>query len=372
MLSTTSILLLASYYPYLQDRFSGLQAAPLAGAFTVSERPKLSISNWLRGDFQADYTRAIKENPDIRPFFVRLKNEALLQLFGTESHPVLQIGKDGYLFDKTYIYASLGLDYKGDAYIAEQAKRLQELHHYLQEKNKTLLMLMPPSKAAHIPEKLPRAYRSFKPKTTNRQALAQALKQQGVPYIDFSYLRERELSSGLRMYPATGLHWSHYGATLAADSLAHRIEKLLNIQLPDLQIDSLLLTNELRSPDNEFGELLNLYTPYVYDTMAYPILSYDTDSNTYKPKVLIVGDSYYRLMYDMKFQEHLFDPASQYWHYFEKYIAPNHTSGVAVDKNKGHLQELIEQMDVVLYVVSATNVHRIGFGFTEAVLGSGN
>ncbi|RMG17769.1 MAG: hypothetical protein D6730_23640 [Bacteroidetes bacterium] len=368
LVAAGGLLLLAAYYPLLQTRLSWLQARPLAGAFTLTEAPQLSVPAWFSGDFQQQTAQALKENPEIRPLFVRLKNEWLFRIFHAESHPVLEIGRRGYLFDKTYIHAALGLDYQGDAFIEQQVQQLSRLHAYLQQRGKQLLLLMPPPKAAHIPENLPAAYAAFEPGLSNRRALAAACRQQQIPFMDFSFLRKLEKQQGWPMYPPTGLHWSHYGATLAADSMTRYMEQLLHIRMPRMQVDSLLITNEIRPPDNEFGELLNLLRPYPYDSLAYPLLSFHTDSATTRPRVLILGDSYYRLLYDLGFQQQLFHPASRYWHYFEQHISPEHEGGASIDKSPAALQRVLEDTDLVLYVASATNLHRMGFGFTEAVL----
>lgn len=368
LLSAGLVLLLGIYYPELQNRFPALQGRPLAGAFTVTRAPRLTLKNWLSRDFQNNVSNTLKEDPKIRPLFVRLKNEWLFRMFGTEAHDVLEMGRDGYLFDKTYIRASLGLDYKGDEFITEKATKLEQLHQYLKNKGKALILLMPPAKAGHIPEKIPASYDNIKPQTSNRQALIQACQQKNIPYLDCSHLITLEKQMGWEMYPVTGLHWSHLGATWAADSLVGKIEELLPIRMPQMQFDSLTITNQLRSPDQEFGELLNLLRPYPYDSMAYPVIHYQSDSNTDRPKVLILGDSYYRVMYDMGIQAGLFDQGSQYWHYFEQFIAPQHEGGVAVDKSPENIRKILDEMDVILYVASETNLHRIGFGFTEAAL----
>lgn len=368
LLSAGLILLMGIYFPFLSKRTAALQVKPLAGSFSVTERPTLSIYNWLKGTFQKDYTAILKEDPDMRPLFVRIRNEMRYQLFNTEAHPVLEIGKGGYFFDKTYIRSSLGMYFRGEEFAQKQADLLGKAHQYLKSKGKELLVLLPPAKAAHILEKVPAAYDKFEAKTSDRMALLAAFREKGITCMDFEFLRNLEDQTGLPMYPQAGLHWSLLGATYAADSMSKTIENLLGIQMPKMQFDELELTTEPRDSDEEFGRLMNVLSPIRYDTIAYPTIRYESDTATTKPKVLILGDSYYRVFYDMGIQKNLFHPKSQYWHYFEKHIAPEHEWGAKIKKDPVSLRKVLDEIDIVLYVASETNAHRLGFGFTEAIL----
>ena len=362
------LLLFSRYYPYLHKNFPGLRVAALAGQYERPVLPRLGLSSWFAGTYQKALNQQMKEDPQIRPLAVRSYNELLFQLFHHESHEVLEMGKNGYLFDNTYIETSLGMLYKGDDFLAKQVQNLIAFQNVLREKGKHFLVLLPPSNASIFPEFYPRKYQGIVARKSDRLALSESLEENQIPYIDFQYFSTLKNQVPYPLYPKKGLHWSHYGATWAADTLKKQIESLLGTTLPVMSFDQLEVTDKLRAPDDELGKILNVLQEVQYDSMAYPQIQYVSDSTTKRPNVLVIGDSYYRVLFDLGIPQELFAPESKYWHYFHEVISPRHPNGFPLDKRKELVQGAIDQSEIIIFQASETNVHRLGFGFAELIL----
>ena len=101
---------------------------------------------------------------------------------------------------------------------------LLAIYDYLDARGKKLLLVIPPGKPSFISQKLPNRFQNSSKKLSNRQAYIKEFSARGIPYLAFEHFSS-DAQSEPYLYPASGLHWSHMGATWAMDTLIHRIEK---------------------------------------------------------------------------------------------------------------------------------------------------
>ncbi|MEL6590736.1 MAG: hypothetical protein AAFQ68_11665 [Bacteroidota bacterium] len=346
-----------------------MQAAIPAGVALENSPGLWRINRWMDGRFQAQRTNYLRDELNLRSVGIRLRNEALYRLFNRNANPKASVGKNGFLFETTYLNAHAGLYDRPDSVLSQQAERIKALHDLLESQGTQLLVLLPPPKGYVYPEEMPDSYQRLMPTSNDRQHLHQQLTALGVPCMDFSFYKTERESYPALVYPKTGLHWSHYGAFVGVDSLRATLGRMLGKPLPRMQIDSLRFTNRLRPPDNELAVISNLWSAYPYDSLAYPHYHIESDSLTYQPNVLAIGDSYYRLWFDAGYLEGLFSPDSELWFYYGSRFKQAFPEGRGLDKSPEVLKASVTAADIVILEGSATFHHNLGFDFVEQYVG---
>ena len=354
------------WFPWVQERLSIFQMKELYGAYTLEEKPVITADKWLNGSFQKSWQLYMQEDKRVRPLFVRIKNQLQYDIFDKSPNSTIILGKDNYLFGRQELDAWMGLDFIGDSAIRRKTHMLVTIQEYLNAKGKKLLLVLPPSKPGFIPQKLPEHLQQDFNKLNNRSAFITAFQANGLPYLAFEDFSSEQFDEPY-LYPASGLHWSHMGASLAMDTLIHQIERQLSIQMKNLQIDSVSFSQNLRPPDNDLGSVLNLIRPEETYPMPYPTVRFISDSSTITPRLLIIGDSFYRTFFDLGYHQAVFSPLSTYWHYFTQEISAENPIGAPLIKDRLKLTQTIADNDLVLIMAGESNLHQLGFGFIEAL-----
>lgn len=360
-------LLPAMYIPHLQERHLLPQTADLQGAELRAEWPGWTVDKWLQGKYQAAMTDYVRQYPPVRSLLVRWKNQIAFDLFRISPNSRTVIGKKGQLFDTGYLNAYLGKSYIGDDAWDECSAHFYTLQDYLRQQEKALLVLLPPGTPTVAPTLLPDRYQAYPIDSTNRQVFIERLQQEHIPHIAFEHFRYDPEAGPFRIAPKENLHWSHYAAAIAMDSAMRRMENLLGFATPQLDADSLQSYEGSRTIGREMLGTLNLYREPAGELLAIPRLVPREDSTTRRPKVLVLGDSYYELQFHLGMTDGLFDTSSRYWHYFEQEVSHGPPYKAPVNREPERLLQAIEACDIVLFVISETNVGRCGFGFPAAV-----
>jgi hypothetical protein len=360
-------LLPAMYIPYLQERHLLPQSADLNGAEHRVEWPGWSVDAWLQGKYQATMADYVRQYPPVRALLVRWKNQVAFDLFRISPNSRTVIGKEGQLFDIGYLNAYLGKNYIGDAAWEECATHFHTLKDHLAQQGKALLVLLPPGAPTIAPELLPHRYQIYPAGPTNRKAFLDRLQQERIPHIAFEHFRYDRQAGPFRIAPKHNLHWSHYAAAIAIDSAMKRMENLLGFATPQLDTDSLRSFTGSRKIGREMLTTLNLYREPAGELLAIPRLVFRADSTTRRPRVLVIGDSYYELPFHLGMTDGLFDASSRYWHYFDQEVTKGPPYKTAVNREPERLLQAIEACDIVLFVISETNLGACGFGFPAAL-----
>ena len=296
--------------------------------------------------------------------FIRLYNQVDFSLFRMPHAEKIVVGNDGYLLAQQYIDAFLGLDFVGTSLIHEKANRFSLIQKQLWEKHRKLLVLVfPPDKGSFYPDAIPERYLRKRKKETNYLTYLDELRASEANFIDFnSYFLQLKDQSPYILYPKTGIHWSNYGAHLAADSLSRYIETKLNIQLPRTVIDSIVVTDVLQSPDDDMEKTLNLMWKISHPEMAYPVFHVDTSQETKKINVLVVGDSFYWNWYHSGYIENTFEN-EDFWYYYKDAYPGHFTQPTSVwDINR---EKVISEADVIIILLVNAGYGNIGYGMLE-------
>jgi len=358
------LVIMVLLFPEVQQRTGWIASAPLKGVFRVDTFPALKKESWLKGDFQSRMAPAYNDRVGFRSDLIRLRNQVDFSLFRLANAERIVVGKRGYLMAEQYLDAVLGKDYVGETLIREKVKLFKKVGDALwKQKGKLLVLVFPPDKGTFYPEYIPDRYLSVKEPVTNYKMYRKELEAAGANFIDFNLdFMQRKEHSRYILYPKTGIHWSNYGAMLAADSLSRYIEAKTGAKLPGMITDSIVVTNALRSPDGDMGETMNLIWVIPHPDMAYPAIHYDTGQGRKKVNALVVGDSFYWNWYYSGYIHNTFSN-EDFWYYNKDAYPKNFTTPTSVWQidRRG----VIDKADVIIILLVNAGYGNIGYGILE-------
>lgn len=338
---------------------------PLKGSYVSVKDTAFSVEGWLTGRYQEVKNKYFAQNYGFRNYFVRLNNQLRYDLFSlTNIHNVI-VGKEGFMYETEYIDAYYGNDFIGTEKLAERYGKIKELQDLLAGMGIDLEVVFTPSKASFYPEYIPDEYVTEK-KETNYGHAIELCKKLNISFVDFdAWFKQLKSTTPYGLYPKTGIHWSNYGAVLAADSLKKHIEAHTHMNLKDLEITKVNYTDSLIHPDNDMGEVMNLLFPVKIKPMPYASYYWkEEEANTVKPNVLFVSDSYFWQIYTQGLANNIFSNV-KFWYYNTS--VQSATDGEK-DVNKLNLAEEIKQQKVIVLMATEINVQEMGWGFAERAL----
>ncbi len=356
-----AVIFILLFIPILQMQFSVVNVKPLNGAIKSVEKPNLNLSSWFSEDFQSQTEKYLNQIFGFRNLFVRLNNQVNYSLFNIAQAKGVIVGKENYLYEESYINAYYGNDFIGEDDIIDQMIKLRSIQDSLKLKHIDIILVFAPGKGSFYNEYIPDRYHTLKG-ITNHQLYVKEAKSLGINHIDFStWFINKKDSSKYHLYPKTGIHWSYYGANIAADSLVSYIEELRNIDMPDMVWDSIETKNELFGVDNDIEQGMNLLASISNFDMPYPKIRIDQENKT-KPKAIIIADSYYWQLHNAGYSKSLFDQG-EFWFYNNQVYPPRNKDGTKV-KDLNLLDE-IYQRDVVILMCTEPFLKRQFWGFID-------
>jgi hypothetical protein len=273
-------------------------------------------------------------------------------------------GKAGVLFEDDYIKAYLGKNFAGKEKLEALANKLKQAQQLLKSNGIQLEILFLPGKASYYPEYIPEKY-GAKAGPNNYEYLAQYAKKIELDVIDFNaWFIKMKPRAVYDLYPSGGIHWSNFGALLAFDSLRKHIEKRSHLTLREFGITRVRFSNELRDPDNDIGDALNLLRNVKPLSMPYAEYDWLEKQNEVKPRALFVGDSYFWNWYYQGLVNNFFKDA-RFW-YYNQTVFPDTLPKREVQKLA--FKENVTSNKVVVLMATESNIHDIGWGFADKVL----
>lgn len=352
------IILTLLFFPLFQFETKVFKVKELAGWFKKYDPPNLSLKEWFTADFQDKYTNYFENNFGFRPWFVKLRNQLLYSLFHKAMPASIEIGKDNYLYETFYIKAYNGLNYLGDSVLMSISDSLKIIDNILSDKNINLIVCFAAGKGTYYPEYFPDKYLNKRSEKTNYLMFKKLLSEKSINVIDFNewFLKMKDTSRYI-LYPKYGTHWSEYGAIIAGDSLLHYVEKIRGIDLPDLIIENIEMTNKLRGSDYDIGKCLNLIFQLPSDKMAYPKISWNT-TNKDTCHAIVISDSFYWQLFGKGWGTKAFLPGG-FW-FYNKMSYPGSVSIKDID----YLNS-IYQSDIVILMATDATLNRFPFGFNN-------
>lgn len=356
-------ILLAISVPMLLTFFPFIHFEPLEGSFQEKIKPELHFADVYTGDYQKNMEAYLNDKTGGRPYLVRINNQMEWWLFKATNVESVVVGKENYLYEKSYIDAYYGSDFVGDAHVQEKMRKLKQVKDSLESRGVKLIVTIAPGKASFFPEYFPDHYKQ-KQQRTNYQAYVEAFAQSDVPFIDFrGWFDSMKSTSKYPLFPKGGIHWSSYGEVLAADSLIRFMNTLTTeSQLNTIQINEINTSKYAYNRDEDIEESMNLLFNLEDNEMAYPDFSPVKHHAKRTTRVLTIADSYFWGMYHWGAKDYFND--GPFW-YYNREIYPESFTQQTFVQDLVDLGYEVEKNDVVLIMFTDANLKDFAYDFID-------
>lgn len=350
--------------PLLQMLFPIVKVKPLKGSFRETKIPKMSVSNWFSGKYSIEFENYINDSIGFRPWMVRVHHQIQFSCFDKINTQNVVRGKNGFLFETSYINSFNGKDYLGKNKINEKIEKIKLLQSLLAEKNITLLICLAPGKATYYSEYFPDRLVSRSTDSTNYKQFSSALKENQINHIDFnSWFLNMKDTCNCELFPKYGIHWSFYGMLQATDSLINYIEKERNISMPRYKYSKINHYKIPKYSDYDIAESMNLMFRLHADPMCYPDYRIEENIGSHKPKTLVISDSFYWSMYNVGIGKDIFSWGG-FW-YYNEVIYPESFNKQLLVKEVDVKQKILEN-EVIIIMATESNLSNFGWNFIES------
>ena len=351
-------------FPAVQKTFAPIRSKPLSGVFPSTPKPALSLASWMNGSFQEQFRKHIEDSVGFRPDFVRLYNQLDFSLFSLAHAERVVVGKNDELFATEYIIGYFGQNFPGRRFIDEKLRMLKFIQDYLwKEEGIFVAVVIPPDKGSLYPEYIPDRYMKMQRHEIGREYFTKRAGETGVNVLDFNpYFSAMRDVAPYRMIPVTGVHWSDYGAFLAADSALRYLEKNSGFRMPKLVLDSVETSLEPRHKDDDINQTMNLAWDAPHVKLGYPCFHVEHDTSVPKPSALFVADSFIWGWWDQPVIQSVFRN-QEIW-YYDKEVFPE-TFTKLKSTSEINLREAIERQDFVILLQVGAGTGDPGAGIID-------
>jgi hypothetical protein len=363
------ILLLA---PLLQQLCPVVPTRPLYGVEQNVPSPDLTVSDWWTGDFQSGYDRWHRENVGFRSELVRIRNQKDYELYGKVHAFEVVVGKNGYLFAEPYLNSWTGMDGLGEDRIRELAGLLLDIQDALKKRGKTFIVALAAGKASFFPEFVPPRFAALRQHQNDGELMGAIFQDVGINLLDYnSEFKARKNAAPYPLFGQTGIHWSNYGAALSMQEFIKRVELERGTDLADFHIRKASLSHELRDPDDDLGNLINLLIPIRHYPMAIVDGKWESSEGHETPRLTAFADSFFWQFVDFGLVPGCFREGDCFFYDQAVYHSPTSPDiGTKWDQETATIEaalKSVDDSDVILILVTEANYNGIGFGYLDAL-----
>ena len=350
-------LLLFLFLPIIQNRINFINVKSLSGMYKLADDTVISPAGWFSGKYQQAKEKYLRDAFGFRNLFIRSRNQLDFSLFGKAHTDDFVIGKNDDIFWGWYFKTYTGRSFAGTKVLKERMGELKFIQDELAKQNKTLLIVIAPSKDLFFPEDIPDSIE--KADSTDYTVGIKLLQKEGLNYIDFNrYFIEQKNKSPYPLFYKYDSHWTDYGAFLAGDSIIATIEKIHNLKMAHTDWKDHILKETASGDELEMEDGLNLIFPFKHDLMGHPKNFAQLDTTLNGPSALFVGDSFFWSLRDQfNFWDYFKDGDFWYysWHVYPKGIKPMYDTIL--------MKEELKKNDVFILEVTEANISKLGFDF---------
>ncbi len=363
--------------PVVQKVKPFVEVQPLKGVYVHTEKPQLTFSSFVKGEWQKNADRYIKEHFGFHEHFIRLYNQCLWAIWHrpADPSPVL-VGKDDYLFEPSFVneyYTGCFNEFYPDSIplcerpqiFRRRMSRLAKLQAILEEQGVHLFLALLPGKERIYPQYLPNP----RPRTGNHSSGTQprAYDLYRNSRYDFRRIDLCHCFDSLNghtpylLFTKTGTHWSNIASTYAFDSVM-RYMQTFGPPIHPVTLGTPYYA-PTREPDNDLYHLLNIMAPVPADSNLYVDVTLTGTRPGRNPSLVVIGDSFFwNILYNFPIQELFSD--FRYWYYFSTiYYDPDHDNIADIDM----VDELL-RTDYVMLSYCTVQLYDCGNGFINRAL----
>lgn len=356
---------------FLQEKTHFVEVKPLGGVVEEVGCPKFTMQSYADRSYQNNLENFSKQNFGFREWFIRFYNQYIWDFYGT-TKACVSVGRDGWLYESQYVeeyYQSRMYDYTDDPDVIKEkfrkeAVRLYKLQEILKEFGVTLFVMIEPGKERVFSEHLPAGDDYTRPMGVKAVDYYPYLFDSlGVNYVNFSkYFVEQKGKVDYPLFPQTGTHWSNIAALHSADSLIRYMEHIGKKNIHNISVGAARY-EKIRDPDDDLEQMMNLLREIPKVPNMYAPVSVDNDTSAEKPRMIVIGDSFFRNFVNEVPLDSIFSE-KQYWYYNSTiYYNPNFNSTSEIDL----VSELLGT-DYVMISYCPANMYYLGNGFISKSL----
>jgi hypothetical protein len=368
------ILMVLLFLPLLQERLFRIPLKPLNGVTEKTEKPEFSLQSYRSGAYAKQEEAYLGANFGFREPIIRLYNQYLWDCYRkTYAHDVVA-GKKGWLYNPESVNDYYGTEMLRWQSSPEAARRQYDLNvkymnwvrTILKENGVELLAFVAPEKSFLYPEYLPEREHD----TTTFNACAYFLhrfNESGFPCIDMNHwFQQMKDTVDYPLIPQTGAHWV-FPAVYAADSLFRFMDELKGIALPRLKIGT-LHESDNHGADNDLEQLLNLSLPIRKRQGYSPTaeVTVERDSNSVKPKVLFIGNSFMWGIANQVPMQEVFDNVEFWYYYSTAYYGDGLSQTVPVASL--NLMEKMLDFDYIVWFTTGNQLNKGTMNFAQSAI----
>lgn len=368
------ILMVLLFLPLLQERLFRIPLKPLNGVTEKTEKPEFSLQSYRSGAYAKQEEAYLGANFGFREPIIRLYNQYLWDCYRkTYAHDVVA-GKKGWLYNPESVNDYYGTEMLRWQSSPEAARRQYDLNvkymnwvrTILKDNGVELLAFVAPEKSFLYPEYLPEREHD----TTTFNACAYFLhkfNESGFPCIDMNHwFQQMKDTVDYPLIPQTGAHWV-FPAVYAADSLFRFMGELKGITLPRLKIGT-LHESDNHGADNDLEQLLNLSLPIRKRQGYSPTaeVTVERDSNSVKPKVLFIGNSFMWGITNQVPMQEVFDDVEFWYYYSTAYYGDGLSQTVPVAGL--NLMEKLLDFDYIVWFTTGNQLNKGTMNFAQSAI----
>jgi len=125
----------------------------------------------------------------------------------------------------------------------------------------------------------------------------------------------------------------------------------------------------LQFADNDLGDLLNIGYKLPHFNVATPSITFSENLNgKTKPKVLIIGDSYFWNIQNISILDNIFSKYN-FWYYNNTIYPKKDSEDSSLVSNLNIIEES-KKYDIIIFMQTEISYQNMGFGFAESYLSS--
>jgi len=337
------------FLPMIQQYTQYFTETSLQGAFVPPPKPEYTFEKVQSFQYQKEIEDYLNYNFGFRPFFVKLKN-TWEYLFFKQINVADQIeGKNGYIYSLGSTERTFGHYYNGQENNANTVFKINLLRNEIEKNGGTLFVVIAPSKESIYPEYLPEKYQNTNTVLSDYHDFISEYNKWNIPYLDlYMQFKNYKLNTSIPLFTKTGFHWSTYATTFVQDSICRKLERQLSITLPKFEQVGVEISDTAREADDDFEEPMNLLFSLNSGKYIYPIFKLlPSKKETKKPKVIIIGDSFFWQVKNLRVLKSLLSEESRFWYYFSKSFPLGDIAGGELNKQDA-MKELLDADAVIL------------------------
>ncbi|PLX06143.1 MAG: hypothetical protein C0596_16800 [Marinilabiliales bacterium] len=338
------------FLPIAQRFWKLTNEGPLHGQTPFSNYPTFHLKDWNSGEYQKLVELFLKGNFGFRNTLLRWNNSFDYLVFNKANAQKVIVGKDSHLFFDYNIERYLGIE-RQDTMVTDSLFVLTDsLRNCLKTRGIEFLYVIAPSNAYYYSDKFPSQYNRVEKKENDYDYYLKKFDEYDIEYVDFNkWFLEIKDTVSIDLFPTHGTHYTYFSAVWVADSLLKYMETLKDIDIPEVVMQDVYI-DTMENYEHDLENLLNIGHSLENENVYHYNLSFNQEGKT-KPKVLVVGDSFYWAIINQVIPRNCFSNV-YYWFYNEKVYPESFTATKA--PNEVDLDSLFTDLDYIVVYSSAT------------------